>query len=86
MSDEEKVSFSNDVFQNVGCLPQGKMNVISGNKFSVKVSDLQQSVYKRHLDWFSHFCRAHYCHRPTDHTTRSVTTDCIYVHCMGNAV
>jgi len=28
---------------------------------------------KWHLDRFNRFCRAHYCDRPTDHATRSVT-------------
>jgi len=35
---------------------------------------------KRHIDWFSHFCRAHYCDRKTDHATQSVTIGHIYVH------
>jgi len=29
--------------------------------------------------WFSRFCRAQYCDRPTDHATRSVTIGRIYV-------
>jgi len=36
---------------------------------------------KRHLDRFSHFCRAHDCaDRPTDHATSSVTVDRIHVY------
>jgi len=34
---------------------------------------------KWHLDRFSRFCRAHWCDRPTDHATRSITTGRIYV-------
>ena len=34
---------------------------------------------KWHLDWFSRFCRAHYCDRLSDHTTWSVTIGHIYV-------
>ena len=34
---------------------------------------------KRHLHWFNRFCKAHYCDRPTDHATRSVTRGRIYV-------
>jgi len=38
---------------------------------------------KRHLNWFSRFCTAHYCDRltrqMTDHTTQSVTIDRIYI-------
>jgi len=34
---------------------------------------------KRHLDQFSCFHRAHYCSRPTDHASRSVTIGRIYV-------
>jgi len=37
---------------------------------------------KRHLDQFSRFCRAHYCNRPTDHGTQSVTAGHIYVCSM----
>jgi len=34
---------------------------------------------KRYLDQFSHFCRAYYCDRPTDHATQSVTIGRIYL-------
>jgi len=38
---------------------------------------------KQHLDWFSHFCRAHDHDRPTDqqtdHVTPSITVGCMYV-------
>ena len=36
--------------------------------------------HKRHLDWFSRFCGAHYCHvRQTDRPRNSVTIGRIYV-------
>ena len=35
---------------------------------------------KLHLDQLSHFCRAHYCDRQTDHTTWSVTKGRINRH------
>jgi len=41
---------------------------------------------KRYLDQFSRFCRAHWCDRPTDHATRSVTIGRIYVRSTGDAV
>jgi len=41
---------------------------------------LPESSTQMHLDWFSHFYRAHYCgRRQTDHATRSVTIGRIYV-------
>jgi len=45
----------------------------------IHVSLVNQSPQpKRHLNWCSYFCRAHWCDRPTDwptdHAPRSVTT------------
>ena len=35
---------------------------------------------KWHIDRLSHFCWAHNCDRPTDHTTPPVTISHIYIH------
>jgi len=54
-------------------LTKGRITAAHGWFNRIHQAGPPETTPKRHLHWFSRFCRAHYRDRPTDHATRSAT-------------